>query len=308
MKKLVAILGLALLSFYFFYSPEKEADIIFDDIKVKESAIQKIETPRPKKIEKKKIVEVEKTYPKEDIARAILETTSTSNSLKSIDYIIDDRLKEAEQYLSPEQYTKLERVLKKHFDGETIVKKITDHLASNLSIEELRELQKRTSDPFLAKIWSLEEYANSAQGTQAFKEYLSDFEKNPPHEGRLDLVEEFDKAMAGTESVVELNSAIVQGILEGSNSSLPKDLKMNAEQIQEMTETLADQIRDGLDDKVVKNLLFTYQDLTDGDLKELIKRGQNSSFAKANTLIQEKLKKILLEGGREIGKTKSHLN
>jgi hypothetical protein len=75
-----------------------------------------------------------------------------------------------------------------------------------------------------------------------------------------------------------------------------------------MTETLADQIRDGLDDKVVKNLLFTYQDLTDGDLKELIKRGQDSSFSKANALIQEKLKKILLEGGREIGKTKTHLN
>ncbi|TDJ05810.1 MAG: hypothetical protein E2O68_05860 [Deltaproteobacteria bacterium] len=304
MKKLIAVVGLMALSFYFFSLPEIDTDIFIDQVALQKSAVKKVKTPPPKKVlTRKKVRKVTKDSDKKEIVGEILETTSTSNSLKSIDYIIDDRLREAQEYLSPEQYGRLEKVLKKHFDGTKIVKRITEHLAKNLSLKELKDLQERTEDPFLTKVWSLEEYANSPEGVQAFEE----FQANPTEE-RLALIKEFDLVAGGTDSVVELNSAIVRGILEGSNSSMPKDQRMNLDQITELTATLAEQIRDGLDDKVVNNLLFTYQDLSDDELSELVERGQDNLFSKANLLIQDKLKKILLEGGREIGRTNVHLN
>lgn len=311
MKKLIALLGLAALGFYFLASEGPDPDIFLKDvIKVKKAAVKKIRTPLPAPTKKtakttKKALE---DIPKEEIIEKILDSTSTSHSLKSIDYIINDRLKEAQTYLSPEQYAKLEKVLKKHFDGETIVKRITDHLAANLSDEEIRELKKRTEDPFLKKVWSLEEYANGSTGIAAFKEYMNTPDLNPPAPERVALIKKFDETVGGTESVVELNSALVRGILEGSNSGLPKGEKLRAEEIKEMTTVLADQIRDSIDSKVVKNLQFTYSELSDEDIRELMEKSTDGSFYKTNALIEEELKKILLEGGREIGKSKVHLN
>ncbi|RLA64331.1 MAG: hypothetical protein DRQ88_03815 [Epsilonproteobacteria bacterium] len=309
MKKIIAIIGLTAMALYYFYGSTPDTDIFIDKIEVKNAAVKKVAPPLPlpvKKTVKKK--EITKASVKKKLTGEILDLTSTSHSLKSIDYIIDDRLKQAQIYLPPQEYEKLEKVLKKHFDGEKIVQKISDHLAKNLSLEELEILKKRTEDPFLTKVWGLEEYANSSEGAQAFKEFLVASKKDPSPEERVALMKKFDDMVGGTDSVVELNSAIVRGILEGSNSTMPRDQKMSTREIKQMTVMLADQIKDNVDTKVVKNLLFTYQELSDGDIQDLIKRSSDGTFSKANDLIQEKLKEILLEGGREIGKSKLHLN
>jgi len=310
MKKVIALIGLAVLGIYFFYSPEKEPTFLSDEVVSIKAAISKKETPLPKVSNSvpKKVLKITKESDRLIIIGEILEKTSTINSLKSIDYIIDDRLKEAQKYLSPEQYAKLEKVLKKHFDGQKIVERISGHLAKNLSLEELKELKERTNDPFLNKVWSLEEYANSPEGTEAFQEYLVEVDKTPPAKERVALIKKFDEVAQGTESVVELNTSLIRGILEGSNTTLPKEEKIQKDEVEEMTAVLAEQIRDGLNDKVTKNLLFTYQELSDGDIKDLIKRSKNDSFSKTNDLILSELKKILLEGGQEIGKSNVHLN
>jgi hypothetical protein len=295
MKKIILFIVPLLFLIYLFPSPKKEK-ILEDKVSIKASAIMPSKTnpSTPKKAIKPLEDPKERKDRIEKEVEGILAATNLWEDLKSIDGLMEDRLDKARDLLPPEEYEKLEKIIKENFSGAKFAEEVKTYLAEQLTDKDLADLNKLTQDPFLKKIWEIQDRASNIESEKEMAEFAKDFSPTPEREK---LVEEYEKSAGATSRMMDLNSEFLQGILKGAS---PKEI--STEQLKMVAEKITEKIRPSIKDEVILRLHYTYQDLTDEEFKTLRLKDENPTLTKTENLIQEKLRNLLFHGGEEVGK------
>ncbi len=293
MKKIL-IIATPLLLIIFLISPSKKKDTSpeEDKISVKVSALEKVKQTKTDFPQKSEMVE--NKIPHEKEVEAILEATNLWEDLKSIDGLIENRLDLAREILPPEEYEKLEKTIQENFSGAKFAEVVKNHLAHNLTEEDLSELKKLTEDPFLKKVWEMQSKASSVEGEKEMAEFAKEFTPSPEREK---LMKEYEEQAQATSKMLDLNKEFLMGMLKGASTE-----QLTNEKLETLSQGITEKIKPYLEKEVLQRLHYSYQDLSDQELKTLKQIDQNSTLTKTEGLIHEKVMELMFQGGKEVGK------
>jgi len=294
MKKfLILAPPLFLLAFLFFPSKKKNEIFFQDEISSQSASIKK-----GKKTPAKTEAPVSETKPqapdKQKEVEVILAATNLWDDLKSIDGLMEDRLDKARELLPPEEYEKLEKIIQESFSSAKFIETVKKHLAEKLTSEDLADLKILTDDPFLKRVWDMQTSASSPEGLKEMAEFAKEYTPNPE---RDKLIQDYETQTQATNKMLDLNSSLLKGIFVGASP-----VKIPPEELQEITSKITEKIKPSIESEVKLRFRYTYQDLSPEELKKLIQMDNNPTLTKTENLVHEKLKELLHEGGREMGK------
>lgn len=293
MKKiLILAIPLILLAVLFLPTKKNKEIILEDKVSTHSSSIKVTKGNEP--IEAKDIEEKKKVLPKEKEVEEILAATNLWEDLKSIDGLMEDRLDKARELLPPEAYEKLEKVIQENFSSTKFIKEIKNHLSENLTPEDLAELVKLTQDPFLKKVWELQNNASTPESVKEMEDFAKDL--NPSQE-REKLITEYEVQTQATKKMLDLNSELLKGIIVASS---PKQIP--ADQLKMVTDQITEKIKPSIEKEVKVRFHYTYQDLSDLEVQRLIEIDKNPTLTRTENLVHEKLMELLFQGGVQMGK------
>lgn len=294
MKKFLIIVP-TLLLIAFLFLPFKKNNKLFleDNVSTHSSSIKKVK----KAIQEKKnetITEKKEELPKLKEVETILAATNLWEDLKSIDGLMEDRLDKARELLPPEEYEKLEKVIQESFSSAKFIESVKKYLAENLTQDDLDELKKLTEDPFMKKVWEIQNNASSPEGQKEMMDFAKDFSPSPEREK---LIADYEEQTQATNRMLDLNRELLKGIFKGA---APKDI--SPEQLKMVTDKITETIKPSIEKEVRLRFHYTYQDLTDQELRRLKELDKNPALTRTENLVHEKLKELLFQGGGQMGK------
>jgi hypothetical protein len=207
---------------------------------------------------------------------------------------MENRLDMAREILPPEEYEKLEKTIQENFSGSKFAEVVKNHLAQNLTDEDLAELKKLTDDPFLKKVWEMQGKATSIEGEKEIAEFAKEFKPSPEREK---LMKEYEEQAQTTSKMLDLNKEFIAGMLRSSSTK-----HITNDKLETLSQGIAEKIKPYLEKDVLNHLYYNYQDLSDQELKTLKQIDQNTTLTKTERLIHEKVRELMYRGGREVGK------
>jgi hypothetical protein len=291
MKKILIIAPPLLLILFWIFPTKKDTPNQEDKISIKVSSIGK---EKPHKDIPQKADTTENKIHREKEVEEILEATNLWEDLKSIDGLMENRLDMAREILPPEEYEKLEKIIQENFSGAKFAELVKNHLAQNLTDEDLSELKKLTEDPFLKKVWEMQGKASSIEGEKEMAEFAKEFKPSPEREK---IMKEYEEQAQSTSKMLDLNKEFIMGMVSGSSTK-----QLTNDKLENLSQEITEKIKPFLEKEVLQRLYYSYQDLSDQELITLKQIDKNTTLTKTEMLIHEKVRELMFQGGKEVGK------
>jgi S1-C subfamily serine protease len=201
------------------------------------------------------------------------------------------------------RFEKYREVIKLATNPNKLNKYIEDHLASNLSIDELKEVLKWYESPLGKKIAAIEYSSISEKKEQFRKQRLAFNLIKYQSTGRLTLFERLDSATSETDAMIELqtNLIIQNQILELilSDSKMP-----NQKSIDEIVEKFRKNVDPYLDSLtsqfVFAGFVYTYRGVDTNDIEKYVLFSEESAAKHYYQVMNKQFNAYLLESHRRI--------
>ena len=193
----------------------------------------------------------------------------------------------------------LQTVMAEAYSAKFIEQKVTATIRDRLDAKVMTDSLQWLNSDLGRNITKLEVAASSPEGYNAIQSYAEQLQRNPPPENRLKLVQEMDAATNATEIAVTLIEAGELGIALGLDALLPADEQDGLEKL--LGEVARDRpnLTAGLRDLNIVGFLYTYQNLSDGELARYLDFLKSEIGVKYQEAATAGLKDALLQAAAE---------
>lgn len=198
------------------------------------------------------------------------------------------------------------RVVAETFDVNNIRDSVVVGSANDLKSEDLDAALAWLDSPTGQKVTALEKKASSPEGVQGLRDFARNFTRDSVTQERVRLIRELDEALHVTETAVEIALSTQFAL---SVTVRPKTQTLSRDEIRELYEKFRsnkDQLRPRVQNQVYASLLYTYQDLTDSELKAYLAFASSPGGAEYNRVTSVYLTRAITESclnfAREIGR------
>ena len=128
--------------------------------------------------------------------------------------------------------------LSNYYSGDEILGRIENHFLKNYNKKHINKIMKWYDTDPGKKIVEMEVKASTPEGAAAIISYSYQLQLNPPEEKRMELVNELILILELDKKSLEKMKAIFVRTIDGVNSSLPGDRRMEDEVIEFMTKSI----------------------------------------------------------------------
>ncbi len=174
-------------------------------------------------------------------------------------------------------------------------------LGSQLSQAELEAVLEWLNSPLGKKVTQLEIAAMSLASYQEMQSQLLDLQKKYRGSDRERLFQAFDKATNATDASLETAIAVQLTLASAMAASSNNPQMPTYEQLKQSVEDNRFMMRGVIGQQVFANYLYTYQHLTDEELKAYIDFTASPAGHHFSMVINESVKNVLLKPSEVIG-------
>jgi hypothetical protein len=124
--------------------------------------------------------------------------------------------------------------------------------------------------PLASRIAQAEVSANEPAAQAAMTAYLQGLQRDPPSPARLRLVERLDRATGGTDTALDLVSAMTRGLARAIAPTLPPERRPRPGELEPIDQQIRREHRQQLGQAIALRMLFANRDVPDADLEEYL--------------------------------------
>jgi hypothetical protein len=197
------------------------------------------------------------------------------------------------------------------FAPQSLKKAMLQELREKLTVQEIKEVLAWFDSPLGKNCTRLEEAASTPEALAEMEQYAARIKNSPPTAERLDVLRKLDVATKSTESAVDLAINSQVAVALAINATLPlqqqRPLKDIARELEESRPQFEAEVRS----EMVIIALYTYQSLTEAQIRQYIKFATSPAGSKLSSVVNNAFKKAFLDGcikwGKAIGEAKEQL-
>ena len=244
---------------------------------------------------------------------AVIKLSGVGDIAKSLPIQFKNGLAQKKEKLGEKAYNSMVKAIDKTLGNEKKVNRyMKKKFSKELNNKQLSKIIKSYKTPLFKKIKKLEQAAMDPDYQQKLKTYVEGLGQTPPDPKRVALIQDLERSANVVETQVLMAVGLSKSLMMGMQDDLKAALKKSgkkAETHEEMSKEvdqillpLENQIRVQLSKFTLITLLYTYNNLTDKEVKDYIgflksKEGQGMSKAMMATL-----KGLFNKTGKALGK------
>jgi hypothetical protein len=171
---------------------------------------------------------------------------------------------------SPELSEFIINNLSNYYSGDEILGRVENHFLKIYNKKYINRMLKWYDSELGKKIVEMEVEASTPQGMTEIISYSYELQQNPPEEKRMELVNELILILELDKKSLEKMKAVFVRTINGVNSSLPVEMRMEEEVIVFMTKSITGPFTEQMNALLPATFLYTYQDLSNEELVEYI--------------------------------------
>ena len=242
----------------------------------------------------------------------VREVIIKSGMRKQIEQISQDVLEgiQQEQLLKQEPEMKtaeLVAAIENAFSPKRMEARLQDDIGNNLSTQELREVLNWLDSPLGKKLTRLEDKAASPAFKKEMTHALQQLIKDPGAPERLNLLQRIETALLSTEAAVDTILNIQIAVISAISAMAPAQPCPTFEQIAEMVYKNRPQVRQVISQQVIGSFLYTYRDVSNGDLETYIAFIESAAGGRYHQVAMKAFSDALILSGKNFGEAVSEL-
>jgi hypothetical protein len=146
---------------------------------------------------------------------------------------------------------------------------VKKYFENNYNYKYLNEVKDFLNSPFSERVFTLEEKSDEGS-IKELKKFGKSLEVNPPPEARIALIKQLDTAVGATNLQIESMVAMYKGIARAVDPLVSPDKRLMPGELEKVSEAMRKELKDILKNVVSVSFLYTYQSLSDEELKRYI--------------------------------------
>lgn len=210
----------------------------------------------------------------------------------------EQRLKQDPELNSAE----LEAAIESSFNPRRMEDQLHDDIGKNLSTEEVQEVLNWLDSPLGKKLARLEEETASPAVKQKMAHALQKLIKDPGTPERLKLLQRVEKALHSTDAAVDMILNIQIAVISAISAMAPGQPHPTFEQIAETVYKNRPQIQQVISQQVIGGFLYTYHNVSKGDLETYIAFAESPVGSKYHQVTMKALSDALILSSKNFGK------
>jgi len=195
---------------------------------------------------------------------------------------------------TPTEQEKLIGFFESRLNAERIEEYVKAELLNSFTTYELKELNRLYEIDLMKKVTSIEEYSSSDEALEKANLFLKDPE-NIKHSGnRIHLLNQLIEAQGADIQAKTLTLESIKGLHRGLKKVLPKEKRVSDEKANLAIELISKNPASYFKNTLLLRYQHSYRDLSDLELKNLIKLSNNILIRKARQASMSGIKKAFL--------------
>jgi len=173
--------------------------------------------------------------------------------------------------LTAAEYKRFQAAMKKAFQPEPLYQVVVEHYRGAYHPKHTRQVLDWMRGPEGQKILPHEQRAAAGKDAQARRKYAQQLKARPLPATREALIEQVKEASRATELNLRLMSVTLRSAVVAANAAMPEQKRVPAHLVEEFILRILAQKEPELRQSVRANMLYTYRNLTDEELRAYFK-------------------------------------
>lgn len=209
----------------------------------------------------------------------VLELSGLSRQLGEISAFASHQIQTYGAGLEPKAYEQLQSVISQAFQIERLTAAAKQRYAAGYDAEKVRAWIDILSSPLTKRMFALEAEAGAENKFEEVMAYVAMQDSMPASEQRRSLIDRLDAASKASELALESQLAVLRCVLITGNNALTDNKRLTPKTLDEAVAQARERLTQELVPVARATYLYTYRNVTDGDLEQYV--GQYESVAGA---------------------------
>ncbi len=206
----------------------------------------------------------------ENLIRQVLELSGIERRIKEIPSYITAELLRNKDTLDPEVYAQAGKLIGSSYQPDDLYQALVNRLNNKADKEQFRLLLEKLRTPVLKKVFRAQEDARKPEAAQAKADFIAHLELYQPTQERVDLLQKLDLATAASEIDIKMQLLAFRDCLSAVNLCYAPERRTPPEAIDTSVNATYTKLLAASHNSVFINSLFTYRDISEGELKEYL--------------------------------------
>lgn len=200
----------------------------------------------------------------------LLEVSNIKKQAQSIPLLAKDEYSQYKTRINPDIFAQGDKIIADSYSGNETYKLIFEYFKDNFNREYILAVKDFLNSPLSGKISELEQKVSTPEGLGAMKKFGNELAINPPTKERSELVKELDAAIGATELQIETTVTMYEGISKAVLPLTLDDSRRSESELKNMAQEMRKELKSMLKGVISVSFLYTYQQLSDDELKQYI--------------------------------------
>lgn len=241
---------------------------------------------------------------RDDLANKIVNRSGLSEMINQFPALLKEGIKQgAEQSGSNNQkmVMQISQIIDQAFGINESIEIIRKDLSDQLTEQELASVLEWLDSPLGQKVTAMEVAAMTSDSFQDMQSQLLDLQEKYRGSEREKLFQTFDKSTNATEASLETAIAVQLTLASAMSASSNSPQMPSYEYLKKSIEDNRFMMRGVIGQQVFSNYLYTYQKLTDKELKAYVDFTASPAGKHYSLVVNESIKNVLLKPSETIG-------
>ncbi|MFA6282318.1 MAG: hypothetical protein WCY05_07455 [Candidatus Omnitrophota bacterium] len=197
----------------------------------------------------------------------VLLLSNIKEQSEAIPLLAKDEYSQYKTRIAPEIFTQGDKTIADSYNGSEIYKLVFEYFKDNFNREYILAVKEFLSSPLSEKISELEQKVSTPQGLGEMKKFGNDLQANPPTKERSNLIKELDTAIGATDLQIETTVTMYEGMAKAVLPITENDSRRSESELKNMSDQMRKELKSMLKGVISISFLYTYQQLSDEELK-----------------------------------------
>ncbi len=161
-------------------------------------------------------------------------------------------------------------LMAKSYSVDTLKDVVLREYEANLTPDEINKVLAWLDSPLGKKSTQLDVESSKPELEPQIQAFIAEVDRKPPPESRMNLVVEYERTTSLTEATVSLLLGMQIATAVAYNALMPPEQQMPVSELSEAAERNRTMLEGTLRPELISRILYTYQSLSDQELKQLI--------------------------------------
>lgn len=240
----------------------------------------------------------------EVLANKIVSRSGLSEMISQFPVLLKEGVKQGAEQAggnSQKMVNQISQIIDQAFGVDASIDIIRNDLSEQMTTAELQRVLEWLDSPLGKKITAMEVAAMSPDAYHELQSELLALQKKYRGSEREKLFQQFDKSTNATEASLETAIAVQLTLASAMSASSNNPQMPSYEYLKKSIEDSRFMMRGVIGQQVFSNYLYTYQALTDEELKSYIDFTSSPAGHRYSLVINESIRNVLLQPSEAIG-------